>query len=162
MSSENATSPDVKAAADALMSPARPIKQKEPSARVGSFLLSWLAVIAGIAVLAGSGYMFYLFAENDFGVKVLLSAFALCFGAGSLAFGPLFIIARLIRNGRKMPTKRQAVWVLALSVPWLLAGGILVTYPNAMRFAGLLAVVLSALFILWAFRHLSHIHTKAA
>lgn len=159
MSSENATPPEVKAAADELMSSVRPAKTKAPKPRVGSFLLSWLAIIAGLAVLAGSGYMFYLFAENDWGVKVLLSAFALCFGAGSLAFGPLFIIARLIGQGRKNPAQKQAIWVLALSVPWLIAGGVLITYPNAMRYAGILALALSALFILWALRHFSHIRT---
>jgi len=162
MNSENVSSHEVKAAAAELMSAVAPAKNTGPKPRVGSFLLSWLAIIAGLAVLAGSAYMFYLFAENDWGVKVLLSAFALCFGAGSLAFGPLFIIGRLIGQGRKNPLKRQAFWVLALSVPWMIAGGVLITYPNAMRYAGLLAVSLSALFALWSIRHLSHIRTVLA
>ena len=159
MSSDNVTSPEVKRAADALMSPvnktgARPTKDSGPKPRVGSFLLSWLAVITGAACVIASGYMFYRFAENDFGVAVLLSAFALCFGVGALAYGPLFIMARLISNGRKNPTKRQALWVLAFSIPWLIAGEILITYPNSMRYLGIFAIGLSVLFILWAIRHL--------
>ena len=162
MNSENLSASEVKAAAAELMSAVAPAKDTRAKPRVGSFLLSWLAIIAGLAVLAGAAYMFYLFAENDFEAKVLLSAFALCFGAGSLAFGPLFIIGRLIGQGRKNPLKRQAFWVLALSVPWMIAGAILITYPNMMRYAGLLAVGLSALFTLWALRHLSHMRRFSA
>ena len=121
--------------------------------RIGSFILSWLARVAAVAVLIGSAYMFYRFAENDFGAKVLLWAFALCFGAGALAYGPLFIIAGLLKRSRKTPTKRQAVWVLALSLPWVMAGGILITYPNFMRLLGVATMSFSSLFAVWSIQH---------
>lgn len=157
MSSDHVTSPEVKAAADALMSSARPAIDTKPNPQVGSFLLSWLAIMAGIAVLIACAYMFYLFAENDLGAKLLASSFVLCFGAGALAYGPLFIMAKLIRNARKAPTKRQAVWVLALALPWMLAGAVLITYPNIMRYLGLSAILLSALLSIWAVRHFAAI-----
>ncbi|MEP6343864.1 MAG: hypothetical protein ABJ275_11175 [Maricaulaceae bacterium] len=129
------------------------VTARQTKSYLGSFILSWLARLAAVAVLIGSGYMFYRFAENDFGTKVLLWAFALCFGAGALAYGPLFIIAGLLKRSRKKPTKRQAVWVLALSLPWCVAGGILITYPNAMRYLGLASVGFSGLFALWSVFH---------
>lgn len=157
MNSDHLSSPEVKAAAAELMSTGRPVKETGPNPRVGSYLLSWLAVIAGIAVLIACGYMFYLFAENDLGVKLLASTFILCFGGGALAYGPLFIMAKLIRNGRKTPTKRQAIWVLALAFPWLLAGGVLMTYPNIMRYLGVCTVLLSGILCVWAIRHFASI-----
>ena len=148
---------------DDLTSVLKPSSSKPKGSRgAGSFLLSWLALAAGWACVIGSGYMFYLFAENDFGVKVLLSAFALCFGVGALGFIPLFIIARLIKNSRKLLRKNQAYWGLALSVPWLITGAVMLSYPNNMRYAGLFAVILSILFIIWAFRHLRYIRHKTA
>lgn len=137
-------------------------KAVQDNPRVGSFLLSWLARFAGLMMLALSGYMFYRFAENDWGMKVLASAFALCFGAGSLAYGPLFIMGGLMARSRKTPTKRQAVWVLALSLPWLCAGGVLLTYSNMMRYAGIVAIGLSLLFTFWAFRHLARFRRERA
>jgi len=134
----------------------RPSEISAPPAsapRVGSFLLSWTATIAGILGLIASGYMFYGFAENDTGAAVLLSAFLLCFGAGALAYGPLFIIAKLIRTGRVYPRKSQAFWVLALALPWALAGSVLLTFSNNMRYLGGAALLLSLAFSLWAVRH---------
>ena len=88
--------------------------------------------------------------------------FILCFGVGALAYIPLFIIAKLIKAACVHPVNRQTFWVLALSVPWLIVGGILITYPNSMRYLGGVALGLSGLFILWALRNLTHIHTKTA
>ena len=132
-----------------------------PNSHRGSFILSWLARLAAVTVLIGSAYTFYRFAENDFEVKVLLWAFALCFGLGALAYGPLFIIAGLLKRSRKTPTKRQAVWVLALSLPWLMAGGILITYPNVMRFLGIAAMGFSGLFTVWSILHWQRVHRLA-
>jgi len=161
MNSEIPSSPEVKAAVTELMFEAKPVTARS-NARVGSFLLSWLAIFVGVACVIISGYMFYRFAENDVGFKVLLSAFALCFGVGALAYIPLFLIAKLIRAGRMRPAKGQVFWTLALSVPWLIAGAILITYPNAMRYFGGLAVGLSLLFIFWSVRHWAHIRRKQA
>jgi len=130
--------------------------QNVAAPRVWSLILSWLAVLAGVCVLIASGYMFYGFAENDTGAEVLLSAFLLCFGAGALAYGPLFIIAKLIRRARLYPRRSQAFWVLALAVPWLCAGGVLLTFSNNMRYLGIAAVTLSVVFIVWALRHFRH------
>jgi len=124
--------------------------------RVGSYILAWVAIFAGTALLGLSAYMFYRFAENDTGFWVLLSAFILCFGAGALAYGPLFIIAKIIRAARTAPRRAQGGWVLALALPWLLAGGVLVTFPNNMRYLGGAAIILSSLFIIWSVRHFSH------
>ena len=137
-----------------------PASEKKPTSefgqnsRMGSYFLSWVARLAAVAALMGSAYMFYRFAENDFEVNVLLWAFALCFGAGALAYGPLFIIAGLLKRSRNTPTKRQAIWVLALSLPWTVAGVILLTYPNAMRYLGIAALGFSGLFGGWSVLHL--------
>jgi hypothetical protein len=133
--------------------PSVPIDPDARPAHVGSFLLSWTAGLAGVAVLIASGYMFYGFAENDTGAAVLLSAFILCFGAGALAYGPLFIIAKLIGRARLYPRRSRALWVLALALPWLAAGAVLLTFSNNMRYVGGAAAGLSLLFILWALRH---------
>ena len=140
----------------------KPMLQPDRSTKgIGSFLLSWVARLGAVAVLIGSGYMFYKFAENDLEVNVLLWAFAFCFGAGALAYGPLFIIAGLLKRSRKTPTKRQAVWVLALSLPWCVAGAILMTYPNVMRYLGASAVGFSGLFAVWSIVHWRRIRRLA-
>jgi len=130
----------------------RPVR----TVRLGSYLLAWVAILAGAALLGLSAYMFYRFAENDTGFWVLVSAFTLCFGAGALAYGPLFIIAKLIRTGRTSPRRAQGGWVLALALPWLFAGGVLATFPNNMRYFGGAAIILSGLIIVWSLRHFSH------
>lgn len=119
-------------------------------------VLSWLAVFAGLCIFALSAYMFYRFAENDVGFWVLISSFLLCFGAGALAYGPLFIIAKLIGAGRRQPRRSQAFWVMALAFPWLVAGGVMITFSNDMRYLGGGALILSAGFILWSFHHFRH------
>lgn len=129
------------------------------AARLGSYILSWAAVLAGVIMIALSAYMFYRFAENDTGLWVLVSAFVLCFGAGALAYGPLFIIAKLIRSGRVKPRRSQGGWVLALALPWLFAGGVLMTFPNNMRYLGGAAFIISLIFIIWSWRHFSHCRT---
>ena len=131
----------------------KPVSELNQKSRMGSYLLSWVARLAAVTALIGSAYMFYRFAENDFEVKVLLWAFALCFGAGALAYGPLFIIAGLLKRSQNTPTKRQAVWVLALSLPWSIAGLILITYPNTMRYLGVAAIGFSGLFGVWSVLH---------
>ncbi len=126
----------------------------ESAPRVGTWLLSWTAVLAGVLAVGLSAYMFYRFAENDTGVIVLLSAFILCFGGGALAYGPLFIMARLMRRAWIYPQKSQALWVLALAGPWVIAGGIMLTFSNILRYAGIVAIGLSLVFCVWALRHI--------
>ena len=105
--------------------PAGTAKTKPPSSpfEVWAKITRVLAILAGILTLIFCGYLWVGFMENDQGILHLLSAFALCFGTGLLAYGPLFTIAfwahKSLRTG---PKKLSTYLTIFLVLPWMIIG----------------------------------------
>ncbi len=136
----------------------RPIANAIPAARpitdLYSRLVFILSIILAVVSLGISAFAFAGFAENDTGAVHLLSAFAICFGAGALAYIPLAIIAFYARRAIHKPLPRyRAVITLLLVLPWFVLSYNLLRYaPKMQVFAGI--SILSALFItFWALRY---------
>lgn len=117
--------------------------------------VSILSVLLVVAALIGSAIGFAGFVENDQNVTHLLSAFALCFGLGGLAFVPLSIITIYARKAIWAPMPRQrAVIVLLLLLPWFFLSFYLFALGGQLRY-GSVAIVICGLFIgAWALRYL--------
>lgn len=115
-----------------------------------------LSVVLAIAALIASAVGFAGFAENDQNFTHLLSAFALCFGVGALAYVPLSIIAVYARQAVWMPlSKIRAIIVLLLILPWFFLCFYLYQLGGQMAY-GALIIALSGLFIAaWALRFLT-------
>ena len=114
-----------------------------------------LSVVLAITALIASAIGFAGFAENDQNFTHLLSAFALCFGIGALAYVPLSIIAVYARKAvwRPLP-KIRAIIVLLLILPWLFLCYYLYQLGGQMAY-GAVIIALSGLFIAaWSLRFL--------
>lgn len=112
-----------------------------------------VSVITGLAslfVIGLSGYFFLGFADNDQGVWHLLSAFALCFGTGSLAYGPLAAIAFWAHRSKKMSARYSHPYLTTLLVlPWLIVAGLMVPNGEKWVFAAIGIWLLGLLILFW-------------
>ena len=114
-----------------------------------------LSIVLGLTALSFSAVAFMGFAENDTGLTHLLSAFALSFGLGALAFLPLSIIAYYAKRAIANPLPSyRAILVLLLILPWFFLCYYLMKIEGVMRYSAIICL-LSALFIgAWALRFL--------
>ncbi len=114
-----------------------------------------LSVLLALVAFIGSAVFFAGYAENDQNITHLISAFILSFGAGSLAYVPLGIIAFYARKSIRTPLPRARVFiVLLLLMPWLFLSYYLFQLGGQLR-KGAIVTILSSLFIgAWALRFL--------
>ena len=109
----------------------------------------FLAIVAGILSLIYCGYLWAGFMENDTGILHLLSAFALCFGAGALAYGPLFVIAYWAhRSAQVGPKKSWTLLTIFLVLPWMIIGAMVMPIGGIWPLIGV-GILLFCLFLLF-------------
>ena len=115
-----------------------------------SWAVRLIAGLAAIGVMVLCAYLFSGFAENDTGVWHLLSAFALCFGVGLLAYGPLFAIAAWAHNSLKTDARAShPVLSLFLILPWVIVAGLLIPNGGYWVMAAIGIWLLSAVLLFW-------------
>jgi len=112
-----------------------------------------LSLILAMLTLCLCGWIFAGFVENDRGVIHLTYAFALCFGVGLLAYGPLFWTAKMagevLNTG---PSKAHRVVTYIFFIPWLILGGLFMVLGGPWIFYGLGVVFVAIFYLFWAFR----------
>lgn len=122
-----------------------------PKGRPADLLACGVATFAAVLAAIGAAIFFFGFAANDSVLAGLLSAFAFSFLLGAFAVGPALIVAWLAWRGwRRGLSRKHAIWVLVLTVPWgALSGLTLINAPlSKMLSAGALGI--SALLLIWA------------
>ena len=115
-----------------------------------SWVIRLCALLSAIGAMGICGWYFAGFAENDQGVWHLLSAFALCFGVGLLAYGPLFTLAFWAHKTLKSDARAShPVLSLLLILPWVLVAGLLIPNGGKWVLAALVIWGLCAVFLFW-------------
>lgn len=111
-----------------------------------------LSILAAILSFGLSAYFFYGFWETDKGVLTLLNSAALCFGVGSMAFGPAIVIAISARRALRGTARAGSyIAVLMMALPWL-ALSLLLCFGSAMPLLyGVFALFISISWTIWAF-----------
>lgn len=110
-----------------------------------------IAACGVILSVAGAIWFFAGFAENDTRPEHLTSAFILTFGLFILAIAPLAIIAEFARRAYRQGGKQaHYLWTLFLMLPWVILGSLSISQTPLPRWAGYIAIFLSASLMLWA------------
>ena len=122
-----------------------------PKLAKSSFVVMVLTAVTALIAFGICAYYFAGFAENDAGLGTLTSAFLLCFGAGALAYVPMFWISAIARQVRlKGPSKRAVLYILALMVPWLMLSLSLIATRIPLIFIGVGLTVFCLFILSWA------------
>ena len=109
-----------------------------------------LALLTAIGTFGLSVYFFIGFAQTDTGLWSLLSAAALCFGVGALAYMPCALIALWARQARRGGGSRQHLWLsLLLLLPWLGLSIIAIIFSALPVVYSAAALIITALLLLW-------------
>ncbi|WP_416878550.1 hypothetical protein [Litorimonas sp.] len=119
--------------------------------RPADLLACLIASLAAILAAFGSLVFFLGFAANDSVLAGLISAFVFAALLGAFAVGPALIIAFVAWRGWKSGLSRKnAVWVIVLTMPWVILSGLAwlkTPLPKLLSVAGL---VFSGLLLGWA------------
>ncbi len=115
-----------------------------------SWAVRFISGLSALAALGFCGYFFMGFADNDQGVWHLLSAFALCFGTGLLAYGPLTAIALWAHKTLKSDARAShPVLSLLFIVPWAIVAALLIPNGGKWVIGAAFIWVLSAILLFW-------------
>ena len=114
-----------------------------------------LAALTALVVFGLAAYFFYGFMQTDQGFWTLASAFGLCFGVAALAYLPCSYLARSARQAAKGQAARKAFALsLLLMLPWVCVSLILIGFSALPKVYGFLALFLSLVFSIWAFKRM--------
>ena len=114
-----------------------------------------LALLTAIGTFCLSAYFLIGFAQTDTGLWTLLSAAALCFGVGALAYGPCGLIAFWARKARRGEGSKTHLWLaLILLLPWLGLSIIFIAFSALPTMYGAAALIITAVLLLWPIRGL--------
>ena len=138
------------------LKPVYPVAQ-DPSVKAVStpyrrwtWAVRFLSAVSALAALALCGYFFIGFADNDQGIWHLLSAFALCFGTGLLAYGPLMAIAVWAHKTLKTDARAShPVLCLLFVLPWVIVAALLIPNGEKWVLGAVFIWVLSAVLLFW-------------
>ena len=124
----------------------------------GDFYSRFICVVSASLIVLSlimSAVAFAGFAENDFNLPHLISAFLLCFGVGALAYGPLTLIFYYAKQAITAPMPKFRVFVvIALILPWFVLGFYLARLQDWVAAGGIVGIVTSLLIGVWALRYL--------
>lgn len=135
-----------------------PSRQGRSLSRDIDSLVFVTASVLACFIFGLAAYFFYGFTQTDTGFWTLASAFGLCFGVGSLAYIPLFIIAVIARRSAKSrATRKGFALALLLLLPWVCVSLIFIGFSALPKIYGFGALFLSLSLCFWAFRRLRHL-----
>ncbi len=118
---------------------------------LADLLICILAALMGVTALGYSTFFFIRFLENDTYFWGVLSAFILCFGLGAFAYIPAVFLSFIgWRAHKRGSIRRDLVWALGLTLPWVLLSAIMVFVSDLQKNYSVPSLCLTGLLFAWA------------
>ena len=124
--------------------------QTMPKGRLADRVACGLACLSGFLAFLTATLFFAGFAGNDTNPAGLASAFILSFGLGLFAIVPSLIVAKIsYRAWRYGFDVKRGLYVLFLSLPWVVLSILIILYTPLPFYLGIIAFTLSSLICVW-------------
>jgi len=126
-------------------------KKSLPAGRQADRLARLIAGLGALLSLIAATWFFAGFAENDTRPEHLASALVLTLILFSFAVIPFVLVAGFAHKAYRAGTRRaHLLWTLLLMLPWILLGGLAISYTPLPVWCGIIMTGFALLLSLWA------------